>query len=161
VYAELNGERVHFGANFIFENRAVSDELLARAIADVAKSYGGCEPISVAEYRNGGAWRWRNSGGCDLGRALNLWLSGEREFESVTPDAGMEPKPVSGLPAFAGSDEYGAPFGAKGYPNYEQAQAGLAVAKSIVRGVLDNSPPAELDKPIGEYLAGNHLHSFQ
>lgn len=49
----------------------------------------------------------------------------------------------------------------KGLIRAKRAQAKLAVARSIARGVLDNEPPAELDKPIDEYLASNHLHCFQ
>lgn len=125
-YHTLRGQPVRFGANFVFERREYSDELIARAIADVSRAYGGNEPITVAGYRKGDAHSWMNGGGCDLGRALNLWFQGEREIDGVTPDAGMEAQPSEtlALVAFAGDDGYGAgcvgtpesPGGYGGYP---------------------------------------------
>lgn len=108
-YHTLDGSPVRFGACFIFCNRDHSDALLSRAIADVSNGYGGNDPITAAGYRNGDAFTWRNSGGCDLGRALNLWLSGQREFDSITPDAGMPALPSETLARvrFTGDDGYG------------------------------------------------------
>lgn len=124
-YASLDGKPVRFGADFIFENRQYSDELLERAIATIAGGYGGCERITVAGYRRGDAHSWRNDGGCDLGRALQLWLSGKVEIDSITPDQGVEPKASATLARIgsAGDDGYGA--GTVGQdpakPNGEQA----------------------------------------
>lgn len=104
----LDGEPVRFGADFVSGARNYSDALLERAIGEVAAGYGGCEAISVADYRNGHAWNWKNSGGCDLGRALQLWLSGKSDF--VEGDAGMVAQPSATLARvqFAGDDGYGA-----------------------------------------------------
>lgn len=108
-YHKLDGEEVHFGADFIFSNRHYSDALIAKGIAAVVAAYGGAEPISVDEYKQGGAWRWRNSGNCDLGRALQGWFSGVSEISCLKPDPGMPAKdsPTLGRVKFAGDDGYG------------------------------------------------------
>jgi Large polyvalent protein associated domain 29 len=119
VYHTLDGQPVRFGANFIFESREYSDALLKRAIDAIVTGYGGCDPITVEGYRNGDAHTWRNTGGCDLGRALQCWLSGNNAgADWIMPDQGMQPKPSKTLDRvkFAGSDEYGAPYGSNGYP---------------------------------------------
>jgi Large polyvalent protein associated domain 29 len=119
IYHALDGQPVRFGANFIFERRECSDALVQRAIDAIVTGYGGCEPITVAGYRNGNAHTWRNIGGCDLGQALQCWLSGNNAgADWITPDQGMQPKPSKTLARvkFAGSDEYGAPYGSNGYP---------------------------------------------
>jgi hypothetical protein len=110
LHHTIDGEPVSFGANFVFENRELSDALIARGIASVVASYGGCEPITVEQYRQGQARSWTNSGGCDMERALNLWLASE--------DQGMQAAKSATLARvkFAGSDEYGAPYGSNGYP---------------------------------------------
>jgi hypothetical protein len=119
IYHKLDGQEVRFGANFIFENRDYSDALVQRAIDEIVTGYGGCEPISIEDYRQGRAYNWRNSGGCDLGRALQCWLSGNNAgADWITPDQGMTAQPSKTLArvAFASSDEYGAPYGSNGYP---------------------------------------------
>lgn len=118
VYHTLDGEPVHFGADFIFTSHEHSDAAIKSAIDAIVTGYGGSQPITVAQYRRGEAWNWRNSGGCDLGRALNLYLSGESEASWLPAYAGMTAKPgkTCARVKFAGSDEYGAPYGANGYP---------------------------------------------
>lgn len=118
IYHRLDGRPVSLGADFVFENRDLSDAKVAEAIGEVVRCYGGCEPITVEDYRQGRAWNWRNSGGCDLSRALNLWLSGESEADWITADKGIPPKESKTAKRlqFAGSDEYGAPYGSGGYP---------------------------------------------
>jgi hypothetical protein len=118
IYHTLDGKPVRFGANFIHTRREYSDSLLNLAILAVTEAYGGCERISVEDYRRGNAWNWKNSGGCDMGRALQCWLSGKQELDSLRPYAGMTPRRSETLERvkFAGSDEYGAPYGARGYP---------------------------------------------
>jgi hypothetical protein len=122
VYHKLDGEPVHFCADFVFCNQRLSDELIARGIAVVVKEYGGCEPITVAEYRNGGAWAWRSANGSDMGRALNQWLSGKSEASFLSAYEGMtaEKSATVARVAFDGSDEYGQPFGSRGYPNHRE-----------------------------------------
>lgn len=116
-YHTLDGQEVSFGADYIFLRHELTDAEVARGISEVAAAYGGCQPITVAEYRNGGAHSWRNSGGCDLGRALNLWMAGKREASFLPARQGMPAKQSATLArvAFAGSDEYGAPYGSRGY----------------------------------------------
>jgi hypothetical protein len=118
IYHRLDGVPIRFGADFVFENRQYSDALVQRAIDAIVAGYGGCEPISVEDYRQGRAYSWRNSGGCDLGHALQLWLSGRSDADWIAADPGMEPLPSKTLKRiqFAGSDEYGAPYGSNGYP---------------------------------------------
>lgn len=108
-YHKLDGADVSFGADFIFGNRDYSDALIAKGIKAVVEAYGGAEPISVDDYKQGGAWRWRNSGNCDLGRALQLWFSGEAEISCITPDPGMpaQDSPTVARVKFAGDDGYG------------------------------------------------------
>jgi len=110
-YHTLDGELVHFGADFIFEHRTYSDALVMRGIADVSKCYGGNSPITLEEYRRGDAYTWRNSGGCDLGRALNRWLSGDADcMTEVRPDVGftsVRPSATLARIGFAGDDGYG------------------------------------------------------
>jgi len=62
-------------AKYVSTSREYSDSLIESAIAIVVNQYGGCEPLTVEQYRNGAAWGWMNSGGCDLGRALSQTLS--------------------------------------------------------------------------------------
>lgn len=109
-YHRLDGQPVHFGADFIHGHREHSDALLARAIADLAQGFGGCDPFTVEQYRKGGSWGWKQSGGCDMGRALTLWLAGGSDIDGLTPDAGMtaQPSPTLARVEFAGDDGYGA-----------------------------------------------------
>ena len=121
IYHKLDGESVSFSADFIFPNCHYSDELIQRGIEAIVAGYGGCEPITVGAYRMGRARSWVNSGGCDLERALNIWLSGRSDASWIAPpNPGMEPVPSKTLARiqFAGSDEYGAPYGARGYPQH-------------------------------------------
>ena len=141
-YHTLDGSPVHFGANFIFERREYSDALLARAIADVSQGFGGNTPITVDGYKRGDAHSWRNDGGCDLGRALRLWFSGEAQIDSVTPDAGMIAQPSATLARvrFAGDDGYGQgtvgrnpaqPDGEQCYKAQEAARQRVADARAL------------------------------
>lgn len=52
--SELNGERVHFGADFVFTRRQISPELMTRVAERVCKKYG----VSVPQIMPGhsGAW---------------------------------------------------------------------------------------------------------
>jgi hypothetical protein len=120
VYHKLDGESVHFGADFIFTRREVSDATVWAAINDIAQGYN-VEPITVEAYRQGRAWNWKNAGGCDLGSALNGWFEGKHypgteSWHGV--DQGMEALPSMTLARveFDGSDEYGQPYGSNGYP---------------------------------------------
>jgi hypothetical protein len=70
-----NAFNMVFGdAKYITTSRDCSDDMIESAIAGVVKYYGGCEPISVEDYRQGRSWRWMNSGGVDMGRALSQRL---------------------------------------------------------------------------------------
>lgn len=108
-YHKLDGQPVSFGADFIFAKRDYSDALIAKGIAAVVAAYGGCEPISVDQYKRGDSWNWKNSGNCDLGRALQGWFSGVSDFSRLVPDPGMPAKdsPTLDRVKFAGDDGYG------------------------------------------------------
>lgn len=102
-YHKLDGADVHFGANFIFETRQYSDEMVARAIAAIVNQYGGCEMKSVEDYRRGRCWAslWPQSGGCDLERALNQRLA------KASDRLHIGASPTLARITFAGDDGYG------------------------------------------------------
>ena len=109
-YHALDGQPVHFGADFLFTDRDYSDALIARAIESVSTGYGGCDPLTVEDYKQGRAHYWKQSGGCDMSRALNLWFAGESQIDSVTPDQGVKARHSQTLERvnFTGDDGYGA-----------------------------------------------------
>ncbi len=102
-YHKLDGEEVHFGAEFIFGERHYSDEMVARAIAAVVKQYGGCEMKTVEDYRQGRCWSsyWPQSGGCDMERALNQYLA------KMSDRLHIGASPTLARITFAGDDGYG------------------------------------------------------
>lgn len=126
-YHTLDGAQVRFAATFISENRDYSDAFVARAIAETVALYGGAEAISVEDYRQGRAWNWKNSGGCDLCRALNVFLYGNVDEAFAC----AEPSPTLARVQFTGDDGYGAgcvgtkesPGGYGGYPRADRVQA--------------------------------------
>lgn len=62
------------GAKFVFAQRNRSDALVTEAIAAVAARFGA-EPLSIEDYRQGGAWRWMTADGYSLDRELNIYMS--------------------------------------------------------------------------------------
>lgn len=62
-------------AKYVSASRDYSDALIEDAIRIVVNKFGGCEPITVDEYRRGNSYRWVNSGGCQLDRELSITLS--------------------------------------------------------------------------------------
>ena len=102
VYHKLDGIDVHFCANHVFCNRHYSDAVIEACIARVVRKFGGCTPISAADYRNGSAWSWRSSTGIDLGRELSdeMGKRSDRLFIGASPTLARV--------AFAGDDGYGA-----------------------------------------------------
>lgn len=75
VFNEIFG-----GCKYVFAERGFSDELIAKVIEQVAKDYGGCEPFTVEDYRKGRAYYWKQSGGCDMQRAMSVAMSEETAF---------------------------------------------------------------------------------
>lgn len=79
--SELNGRRVHFGADFVFTNREHSDAALARALSRVARHWGTPE-LPVADYRSGRAWSTNvaNAGNRSVMELANelLWKHSDR-----------------------------------------------------------------------------------
>lgn len=67
------------GAKYVFAQRARSDALVIEAIAAVAAKFGA-EPLSIEDYRQGGAWRWVTADGYSLDRELNIYMSGLNKF---------------------------------------------------------------------------------
>ena len=78
VFTEIFGD-----AKYTFSVRSYSDEQVARVIEKVAKYFGCCEPFTVADYRAGRGYYWKQSGGCDMERELNIALSQETAFPEV------------------------------------------------------------------------------
>lgn len=141
-YATLNGEPVRFGADFIFTSPGFSDGLLQAAITTISNHYGGNEPITVEQWRKGAGLYWFNSGGCDLGQAVHLWLCGRSEFDGLVPYQGIEPKASATLAAigFAGDDGYGSgtvgrnpekPDGEQAYKAQEEARQRALVLRQM------------------------------
>ena len=61
-------------AKYVTTSRDYSREFISRCIAKIVAKFGG-DPITAEEYFNGGAHRWHNCHGVDLGRELNLETS--------------------------------------------------------------------------------------
>lgn len=96
----LDGEPVRFGSSFIFEERSYSDAQVQKAIDQVVGAMGGTEAISVEDYRMGRSYSWRNTGGVDMGRELNLALT------DMTDQVPLESATRARV-KFAGDDGYG------------------------------------------------------
>lgn len=52
VYGLMDGQKVHFGADFIFCNRDLSDATITRLLVRIANEYG-CPVYSVEQFRRG------------------------------------------------------------------------------------------------------------
>jgi hypothetical protein len=118
-FHKLDGEDVHFGANFIFENRTYSDDMVARAIAAVVKKYG-CETRTVEDYRAGRCWtgRWPQSGGIDMERELNQRLA------KMSDRLHVGASPTLARITFAGDDGYGAATVGRNFEGGDNAAKG-------------------------------------
>lgn len=86
VYAMLDGEQVHFGADFIFEERSNSDKAVLSAIDRVYRHYegnflrDGIAKPTLEQFRKGNLWNAQLSGlhhygdqsvQCEINRALS------------------------------------------------------------------------------------------
>lgn len=70
-WIEVYGE-----ARYVFCERHYSDKALESVIRRVCTMLGGMDQIpTAADYRAGGLWRFKQSGGCDVGREINAALS--------------------------------------------------------------------------------------
>lgn len=75
-YDSTGWTRVFGDAQFVFTEREYSDALVAEAIDCVCNFYYGRErPFTVEDYRRGRIWSVHKNG-ADIGRELNIWLSG-------------------------------------------------------------------------------------
>lgn len=75
IERRLDGERVTFGAKYVFADRQISDEMVQRAI-DSLESAGVIEPGATPEkYRNGELWRMPATTADDANQAIrkDLW----------------------------------------------------------------------------------------
>lgn len=104
VYHTLDGAPVHFGANFIFENREYSDALIGRAIALVCAKYAGefDKVPTVADWRMGRLWNWHSVGGINLGDELSRYLN------KLTTIVALGSSATLARVKFEGDDGYGA-----------------------------------------------------
>jgi Large polyvalent protein associated domain 29 len=71
---KLDGIDVLFGAQYISVTRCYSDEMVTKAITNVVQIFGGCESISLEDFRQGRTYRWMNAGGCDMWHELSAYL---------------------------------------------------------------------------------------
>jgi hypothetical protein len=71
-YSTSDWNRAFGDAKYISAGRDYSDDFIASAIGITSRKFG-VSPITVKEYRNGGAWNWPRS--LDMGRELNVIVS--------------------------------------------------------------------------------------
>lgn len=70
-WTELFGE-----AKYVFCNRSYSDKAVESVIRRVCNWLGGIDQIpTVADYRSGNLWKFKQSGGCDVQREINTALA--------------------------------------------------------------------------------------
>lgn len=134
----LDGQPVHFGADFVHGSRKYSDAMVERAIALAVAKFGG-QPISVADYHSGGAWNWRNADGPNairMGEELNALLS--KMSDRLEPEKSATLARI----AFAGDDGYGAgtvgrnpaePQGEDAYRAQNEARERADAAEALAR----------------------------
>lgn len=115
-YAELDGEPVRFGADFVFVNREYSDALIAQAIDNLYAKYPGNfadadydKPVA-AQYKAGDLYNKYIPG---LGGAYYDSLQAYVGKELAEIGADIVPAALSKF-KYAGNDGYG--FGGDGYP---------------------------------------------
>jgi len=75
VFAMMDGQRVKFGADFIFCERSYSDRMVAGVLARVTARLGGMDQPTVEDYRQGRLYGWKQSGGCEVQREVNVAMS--------------------------------------------------------------------------------------
>lgn len=129
-YHELDGEQIHFGADFIFTERAYSDGVVGNEITLQAVKWGIAEyvmpgPATVQAFRNGHLYNVKASDdGSVNGRSLQSEVNaGLAETSFYLPSA-VKPSPTLARVKFRGDDGYGAgtvgtpehPGGSRGYP---------------------------------------------
>lgn len=69
-WTEVFGE-----ARYVFCNRSYSDKMLQSVIGRVCAHLGGMDAIPTpADYNRGELWKFKQSGGCDVGRSINTAL---------------------------------------------------------------------------------------
>ena len=111
-YAELDGEPVRFGADFVFVNREYSDALIAQAIDNLYAKYPG--NFADADYDKPDAAAFKRG---DLYNALvpgiMAYLAALIYQELGKMGADIVPAALSKF-KYAGDDGYG--FGGNGYP---------------------------------------------
>lgn len=111
VYHLLDGQPVDFGASYIFTRQEFSDDLLGRVLAacsDYWGDYWGGHRVSLEDWQRGNV-------GSQERRDIHAWLCGD---SPISPYQGIEARESKTLARvrFDGSDQYGAPYGSKGYP---------------------------------------------
>jgi len=114
IYHRLDGQPVQFMANFIFERREHSDAAIMHALGRVCREYHlPYKAEYVADYRNGKLYGIQLCNGANPDAFLREVDKALREWSKVE----AKPSPTLARVEFAGSDEYGAPYGSRGYPN--------------------------------------------
>lgn len=140
-YHTIDGKPTSFGADFIFENRTESDELVERAIAGLVASMpanfadlaaAGTVP-NVADYRAGKYWAIQPTKGWSPETSLQSEI--RKAAGKRTRFAGPLSSPTLGRIRSAGDDGYGAgtvgtpgsPGGSRGYPGFERRDVATLV----------------------------------
>lgn len=135
-FHKLDGEPVHFGANFIFTNRECSDAAVERAIGYLKAKYPGNfrdMDITAAAYRNGDYWNVQPFGGTAHYNSLQNIV--RRAIAKRSDRFAPEKSKTLVRVEFAGDDGYGAGTvgrdGSGGESCYKAVAAARAAAEAM------------------------------
>jgi Large polyvalent protein associated domain 29 len=95
----LDGEKVHFGANYVFCNQDYSEQFYDNVMQPIAKSYG-VEPLKFEAFKRGEAYSWGGDKGLRLGERLSDFLRKTSLIEK-------QHSPTLDRIKFIGDDGYG------------------------------------------------------
>jgi Large polyvalent protein associated domain 29 len=95
----LDGEKIHFGASYVFCSREYSEQFYDNVMQPIAKLYG-VEPLTFEAFKRGEAYLW----GSDKGLRLGEYLS---DFLRKTSLIEKQHSPTLDRIKFIGDDGYG------------------------------------------------------
>lgn len=72
-YSRSDWKDAFGSAKYVSTSRGQSESLVESGIRHIARRYG-VEPITIEQYKSGGAWRWTTDSGIELGTELNRYL---------------------------------------------------------------------------------------
>lgn len=73
-YSRSDWKDAFGSAKYVSTSRGQSESLVESGIRHIARRYG-VEPITIEQYKSGGAWRWTTDSGIELDTELNRYLS--------------------------------------------------------------------------------------